>query len=310
MFLAACTLAFLQAAAATSAGDVGLQRANALLASADYAGAREAYEQILETQPSSPAAQEGEVLASEKLALAARTAHDNNAALGDLLRAAKFAPEQPRLLYDLGVLEDQMALYQEAEATVLHLQTLAPADSKTLYLLSRVKLDRGQLPEAENAMHAYLQANPDDATAYYGLGRILQLRMDNAGAKTAFEKSIALKPEQTESHYQLADIALKAGQFTEAINEAGKVLARDPHHGGALTDVGIALFRQHTYEKAADALQQAVTAAPKYQPAHYYLGLTLARLGRKEASDRELAVATRMAADQNAGEAQRVHLRP
>ncbi len=88
------------------------------------------------------------------------------------------------------------------------------------------------------------------------------------------------------------------------------MLARDPRHGGALTDTGIALFREKQYDKAAEVLQQATSAAPAYQPAHYYLGLVLARLGRREDSERELAVATKLAAEENAGGSQRLHLNP
>jgi len=73
------------------------------------------------------------------------------------------------------------------------------------------------------------------------------------------------------------------------------VLARDHHHGGALTDTGKAYFRQEQYESARRILQQAVAVAANYQAAHYYLGLTFARLGRREDSDREVALATKMA---------------
>jgi tetratricopeptide (TPR) repeat protein len=142
------------------------------------------------------------------------------------------------------------------------------------------------------------------------LGRILQLLSENEAAKGAFEKSVELKPEQTESQYQLADIALKSGQYTAAIDEAAKVLARDPHHIGALADTGIALFRLKQYDRAADVLHQATQAAATYQPAHYYLGLALARLGRKQESDQELTTAARLASDENARSSQRLHLIP
>ena len=192
----------------------------------------------------------------------------------------------------------------------MHLQQITPGNSKTVYLLARVKLDLGQLPEAEAAMREYLKAHPDDATAHYGLGRALQLSGDTDAASIEFHKSIALSPAQTESYYQLADMAVQSAQYDEAIAEAAMVLARDPRHGGALTDTGIAQFRQKHYDEAARVLQQAVQVAPDYQPAHYYLGLTLARLGRKQDADRELALAAKMADAQNSKSAQRLHLNP
>ena len=73
-----------------------------------------------------------------------------------------------------------------------------------------------------------------------------------------------------------------------------KTLARDPHHGGALTDMGQICFRRKQYEDAERWLERAVAAAPDYAQAHYYHGLVLAKLGRKEESARELGQATQL----------------
>ena len=285
-----------------------MSEAASLLSEGRNQEAKAAYQAILKEHPESTEAQDGEVRAAEKLALAARAAQDMNGALGELLEAQKFAPASTRLLYDLGVLEDEIGLYRDADTTAGALQKLAPGDSKVAYLVARIKLDLGQLPEAETAMQAYLKAQPADPTAHYGMGRIFQLRGDNVQARAEFKQSLALKPEQTESHYQLADIAVKSDQFSDAIAEAAQVLARDSHHGGALTDTGIAYFRLKQYDKAESFLQQAVIAKPQYQPGHYYLGLTLARLGRKQESDSELATATRLADEENARSSQRMRL--
>ena len=44
---------------------------------------------------------------------------------------------------------------------------------------------------------------------------------------------------------------------------------------------------------------RAIAVAPNYQLGHYYLGLTLSRLGEKEESDRELLTAQRLADEEN-----------
>ena len=70
-----------------------------------------------------------------------------------------------------------------------------------------------------------------------------------------------------------------------------KVLARDPHHGGALTDMGILAYRAARYDEAKVDLATAIESAPEYQKAHYYYALTLSRLGRKPEAEREFALA-------------------
>lgn len=272
------------------------------------AAARDAFETLLRREPANSAAQDGEVRASEQLALEARSSKDMKSALETLLRAQRFAPENTRLLYDLGVLEEEMGLYLDADTTVTHLRKLSGDESRVMYLASRVKLDLGRLNEAEQNMRAYLNAHPEDASAHYGLGRIFQQAQQPEAAKAEFEKAIALMPTQTESYYQVAQIDLEAGKYKEAIDENKQVLARNPHHGGALVGTGIAYFKLKQYAEAGQFLSQAVTDAPEYQPAHYYYGLVLARLNKPEQSNYELTIATKMAAEQNKNEAQHLRL--
>ncbi len=277
---------------------------------ADLEASRDRYEAVLAATPQDPSAQTGEVEVSERLALAARAAQDQNTALGDLLRAQKLVPESPRLLFDLGVLEEQIGLYRDAGTTAEHLRALTPADPKTVYLAARVELDLGQLGSAERDMRTYLQAQPGDATAHFGLGRILENAGQGTAAKAEFQRSIELQPGQTESFYHLGQLALQAGDFPAVLAADATVLERNPHHGGALTATGIAYFREKRYPEAETALQRAVTEAPEYQLGHYYHGLVLARLGKKEESTRELALAAKMAEDDNKRAAGGLRLNP
>ncbi len=310
-YLALLSLSPLQAAppsAAAQASAAQLAQAKGLMQAGQFDAARTAYEAALAAVPSSAEAQEGEVAASEKLALAARAQHDPDTALADLLRAQRFAPDNRRLMYDLGVLEDEMHLLHDADAVLTRLSAMQPTDARTLYAVARVKTDLGQLAPAEQAMRAYLQQNPEDATAHYGLGRIFQLGQHPAEARAEFERSIALQPQQTESYFQLGQIALDGGQYEDAIAQFAMTLKGNPHHGGALAGTGIAYFREKKYAEAATFLKRAVADAPDYQPGHYYLGLTLARLGQKDDSARELAQAAKMADEQNQKDSQRLRL--
>jgi tetratricopeptide (TPR) repeat protein len=266
-----------------------------LLQSGKVSEARDAFESVLNADAGNKDAQDGEVAASEKLALDARREGHMNDALTYLVRARQFVPSNPHLLFDLGILEDEMHLYQDADRALAAAEQLSPDDAQIIYAVGRVKLDLGQLPVAEEKMQAYLKIKPDDASAHYGLGRVYQQGLQFDQARTEFQRCIELQPVQTEAYYQLGDIALGQGNFAQAISEFSKTLARDPKHGGALTGTGQAYFKEKQYVRAQEYLERAVAAAPEYQTGHYYLGLTLARLGHKEDSERELALATKLA---------------
>ncbi len=298
-----------QSAHASTKPDPRIEQAASLLRQGKPWQARELYQSVLASNPLSVEAQQGLAGASERLALDARSRGDSDAALRLLLSAQSFAPTNPKLLYDLGVLEDSMNLYADADQTVARLQSLAGIeDPKVLYLAARVKLDLGQLQLAEKQMRAYLRIRADDASAHYGLGRILQLGQQPDQAQREFLRSIELRPQQTESYYQLGEIALSQARYDDALSAFAKTLAGDPAHGGALTGKGIAFFRLKDYDKALDTLKRAVAVAPAYRPAHYYLGLVFDRLGQKPESERELARAAELAQTDNRRDAQHLQI--
>lgn len=276
-----------------------LEKAAALLKAGDTEKAREAYESILAVSPGNLAAQDGDVQCSERLALKARAAGDLDGALRDLLRARQVAPSNARLQYDLGVLEDQMQLYKDADASLEIAEQLAPQDSRIWYASARVKMDLGQLDAAEKQMSAYLKVHPEDASAHYGMGRMYQLGVQFDKARAEFQRSIDLKPAQTEAYYQLGDMAMQEGDLNQAIANFEKTLTRGPQHAGALAGLGECYFKEKKYEIALDYLKRAVAADADYQTGHYYLGLTLGRLGRLEESQHELEIAKNLADAEN-----------
>ena len=90
-------------------------------------------------------------------------------------------------------------------------------------------------------------------------------------------------------------------QNEEAERDFNRVLARDSHHAGALTGLGILAFRARRFSDARRCLEEAINGAPSYQKAHYYYALTLSRLGSKPEAAREFALAK---------ELQKPHLAP
>ena len=307
------TCAFLLAVTSSQAASSGQSPASPavaseLLQSGKVAEARNAFELVLNTNPTDADAQHGEVAASERLALDARQSGNMDDALKDLLRAQAFAPHDPRLLYDLGILEDEMRLYHDADQTLANAEQLQPSNPQILYAVARVKMNLGQLAAAEEKMQGYLKLEPNDASAHYGMGRIFQLGLQFDRAHAEFLRSIELQPVQTEAYYHLGDIALGQGGFDEAIGYFSKTLTRDPKHGGALAGTGEAYFKQKQYIQAEAFLERAVAAAPEYQSGHYYLGLTLERLGRKEDAQRELKLASKLADEESKKERAGLHL--
>lgn len=260
--------------------------------------ALKSFEAVLGRKPDATPAREGEVKAAAAAALADRNAGLDGAALIYLIRARKFVPDSPELLFDFGVQADAMRIYQDADQALAKAHELAPGDSRILYALAHVEFDEQKMPEAEANMRAYLKTRPDDATAHYGLGRLLHMLARNDEASVELQQSIALQPRQSESYYELGQIELEQDQDEAAKKYYEEVLAVAPHHGGALTGMGILAFRAKDYAAAEKYLKDAVFYAADYPTAHHYYALVLARLGRQDESKRESDLATKLDEDE------------
>ena len=292
-----------QAAARAPGSDPNSPAANielgeTLLREHRYPEAMERFETVLDANRDDPDARKDELAAATALALEARAAGHPEAALACLTHARKSLPDDPTLLTYLGIQAHQMHLLPQAAEALKTALSLSPERLDTIYALARVETDQDHLPEAEQHLRTYLALRPSDPSAHFGLGHVLERQQKTEAAAAEFRRSIELQPTQTESYYQLGQMALDLHDDASARPLFEKTLARNPRHGGALTGVGIIAYRAKDYQMARQQLSAATDASPDYQPAHYYLGLTLARLGDKPGSDRELQLAIQLARKQ------------
>ena len=219
---------------------------------------------------------------------------DLEKSLSLLLRARKVAPENPDVQFDLGMVELRMSLLPDAVDAFQQTLKLRDNDAPAIYGLGRAYLQWAKFTDARQQFEKYVTLRPNDASGHYGLGMSCAALQLAPEARTEFEKSIALAPVQTESYFRLGLLDLDAQDYASAEKNFQHVLDRDPHHAGALAAMGRVKLETKRYDEAADLLQQAIASDASLREAHYYLGLTYARLGRKEESDQQLQIATQL----------------
>ena len=269
------------------AGQQGAE-AEVLLSQGRYSEAMDAFEAALKGSSRDPGARQGEISAAIAWALQQTSQQLPYAALQTLERGNAHAPNDAELLLDLGVEATMLQQFTLAAESLHQSLQLRPNHPKTLYALARLATEQQHLPEAEETFKKYLALRPDDASAYFGLGHIYAMQQRREEAQAAFEQSLKLRPQQSESYYQLGQLSLDAHQDVAAEGFFAKALERDPKHAGALTGMGQIAFRAKDYGKAEQLLAEAERCDPNYQTPHYFRGLALAKLGRKDEADEEL----------------------
>lgn len=219
---------------------------------------------------------------------------DPEKALALLIAARKLKPSDADLQYDLGMVALHMSLLPDAVEAFQEALKVRSEDAAALYGLGRAKMEMARFEEAQQAFEHYIELRPADASGHYALGITLQALQRPADARAEYEKSIVLQPQQTESYVQLGLIDLDAGNTNTAASKFERVLRLAPHHAGALTGLGRVQFQEKQYAEAAASLEKAIAADRDSREAHYYLGLTDARLGKREESEKELQIASRL----------------
>jgi tetratricopeptide (TPR) repeat protein len=227
-------------------------------------------------------------------ARAASRAGDSSMAMALLIDARKLAPKNADVQFEFGMAALQMSLWADAIVAFRQALQLRKNDPLAVWGLGRAFMGQSKYEEARQQFARYVALRPDDSAGHCALGMALAALERSAEARTQFEQSIALTPLQIESSFRLGLLDLDSSDLNAAAKNLRLVLERDPKHAGALAALGRVEFEQKHYPEAVDLLQRAIASDDSLGVAHYYLGLTYARMGRKVESGQELQKATEL----------------
>jgi tetratricopeptide (TPR) repeat protein len=227
-------------------------------------------------------------------AQAATKAGDSATALALLNDARRLAPKNADVQFEFGMAALQMSLWDDAIEAFRQTLQLRNNDPMAVWGLGRAYMGQSKFEESRQEFARYTALRPDDSAGHCALGMTLAALERSSEARAQFEWSIALTPSQIESYFRLGLLDLDSKDFDAAAKNLRIVLEHDPKHAGALAALGRVEFEQKHYTDAIDLMQRAIASDDSLGVAHYYLGLTYSRMGRKAESDQELQKATQL----------------
>ncbi len=171
----------------------------------------------------------------------------------DLAREALDAGLKHPLLFNLRAYWHEAAgRYAEAFADLRRANELAPEDVSILNALGLAYARAGRLPEAIGAFDAALRFQPDFGPAHFNKGWVSEDLGELDSARAAFARAAALKPDAAEPWARIAGLAARAGDWTEAKDNAERALRLDPRNAVAAQ----ALAAQEIAAGNADAAEE------------------------------------------------------
>jgi putative PEP-CTERM system TPR-repeat lipoprotein len=276
----------LSRASTAAATDVGLLVAIAelQLAAQDAAGAVHSAGKAVKEQPQSIGAQI--VLARAELVQ------------GELAGAERRARELTSKLPKAGVghsLLGEIALARNQDTVALEAFRRAHAldNSQTTLLQVFGLLARTQPAESIRVAEQWVKQRPGDAVVSRALADAHARATDWTAARRSYEALLRLRPDDAEALNNLAHVLLAQKDPAGALKTAERAVALKPAAAHIIGTLGWAAHKAGQNDRALQHLRDARLRDPDSGQTRYYLGATLAAMGRTGEAKTELAAAVK-----------------
>ena len=229
------------------------------------------------TLESAFAADSQSVIILEDLARVAKTAGDNEGALGYLAHARDLKPDDPKFAYEFAVICVRMGLYGEARKALTDAIRLAPNDpdyNLSMGLVVSFSEDPSQsLPYLER----YHALRPSDPEGLLALGTANYRAKDYDPALRWLRQAVASQKTAADAHFYIGRIARQEGDLDQAVRELKQSLALRPQQPDALAELGQISTAKREFTEAATQFAEALRIDPDNYAANFGLLLLYAR---------------------------------
>jgi cellulose synthase operon protein C len=180
---------------------------------------------------------------------------------------------------------------QDASATQAFRRAHELEGSQGTLLQLFAHLARTSSPDAMSVAEQWLKKHPQDPAVQRALADA-QARASNwPGARKSYEALLKLRPNDAEALNNLAQVLLAQNDAASALKSAERAAALKPGAAHIMGTLGWAAHKAGQNDRALQYLRDARLRSPDSAETRYYLGATLAAMGRTSEAKTELAAA-------------------
>jgi tetratricopeptide (TPR) repeat protein len=236
-------------------------------------------------------------------------------------KALKQSPNDPELLYNVGVYQLVSGHSHEAGPLLEHYLRLKPRDSDALYYLAQADHSNGDDQKALKAIRECVRIDPNKPEFSQKYGELLSTSGDDDGAlewlkkaqqadptleridydlavanlnslhfadaQVFAQKAVRDEPNELIYHSLLASIQLKLSMWSDAQAEFQQVLAADKDNPSALLGLGQCQLELKDFQASIATLQRLLALDPTQITAHFYLSRAYSAIGNTEEAAHE-----------------------
>jgi|GEM_PF-4540381 len=176
-------------------------------------------------------------------------------ALPALKRAAKLAPNNPKVWSHLGIAYDARGSRDKAAKAFEHALRLEPSNSATAYNAARNAIARKRFRQAEDMARQALVHAPRHAELHLILARALRPQIRHQEARQHADRALALKPDSPPALSTLARINEETLRIPEALGQRQRAFELEPHRLARLRPYARLAIREGQAAQAMTALE-------------------------------------------------------
>jgi tetratricopeptide (TPR) repeat protein len=177
-----------------------------------------------------------------------------------------------------------------------------PANMRARAAYAAALYSRGKLAEARRELEEVLRTAPDTPRANYTMGAVLFELKYYPEARAQFVRELALDARCTSCASRLAHIAYLEGDDAKCKEWLGKSLALDPDDIESHLVSGMLALRSGDYADAVEHLTRVVDRSPDFPTARFQLSTAYRRAGNPEKAQEQFEVYQRLLKEQKARE--------
>ena len=217
------------------------------------------------------------VLILEDLARVAKTAGDNEGALGYLAHARDLKPDDPKFAYEFAVICVRMGLLGEARKALAEAVRLAPDDPDYNLRMGLVVSFSEDPAQALPYLERYHELRPSDPEGLLALGTANYRAKDYDRALRWLRQALGSQKTAADAHFYIGRIAREVGDLDQAVKELKQSLVLHPRQPDALAELAQISTMKREFSEARAQFAEALRIDPDNYGANFGLLLLYAR---------------------------------
>ncbi len=220
-----------------------------------------------------------DVVSNIGLACALDESGSTQEAFAHLAVCREQAPDEPRVLFALGLCAERLGRYQEAAQTYAESLDVCPDLRNAHERLAAIALKQGDVSDAISHYEYLNWCDPGDVASALSLANLYVRARRFKDAARKFEFVVSLEPDHWEVYDDLAATYQQSGDFARAIDVLAELSQEQPDKADYHVRLGDLYGQTHEHERSMSAYLAAWELNPDHLEATVKIGTCHLRKG-------------------------------